>query len=194
VRPSAEHHWPRRQAFRRSATGRARPCVRNRRSRRGWIVKRIGEWRWAASETARRARKFYFCRQSANWASAPWKKGELLRAPIGRRARLASNLHPADSHWPLRGGLLQRRGPACTANYRHSSQQRRKPLDTVKNSRLSCRTLSTGHNAVNLCRHHAGHWRFDDEARDIERGRARYIYSARRRHLQRLSLDASRFC
>jgi hypothetical protein len=31
----------------------------------------------------------------------------------------------------------------------------------------SCRTLSTGHNAVDLYRHHASDWRFDREAHDV---------------------------
>lgn len=40
------------------------------------------------------------------------------------------------------------------------------------------------------------HRRFDDKPHDVERLRARYIYSARRRHRQHtpFPLDASQFC
>jgi len=67
------------------------------------------------------------------------------RRLIGRLHVLASRLRPAISDWLDIGQELS-----------HSSS-------------LSCRTLSTGHNAVDLYRHHAGHWRSGEEAHDVER-------------------------
>lgn len=57
----------------------------------------------------------------------------------------------------------------------------------------SCRILSTGHSADDLCKHYAVHWRFGEHGQRYSWREHRYIYSARRRHPQDLLLDASDF-
>ena len=120
AQPSSPHHWPRRHESwrsRSSIAGTGPVSSPSQCGREGWLV---DNWRMAdgGRQTAKglkdRRVNSIFCRQSAKWASDPRKIYGLSHALIGARLRLARKLHPADSHWPLHSGLLQRRVLLCT--------------------------------------------------------------------------------